>query len=234
MGLSAFDKICAILAEVIGTGLLVFIGCMSVCSFDAAGNPLLNIALAFGLAIMIGAQSVGHISGGHFNPAVSVAAMIYRVIDIPMGAAYIVAQLVGGTLAYGVLKIVMTDKMQSGPDGVCVTKVNNDLTMAEGFLVEFLATGILIWVICGFWDPRNAKKTDSTPLKAGLTVAILVMVAGPFTGGSLNPARSFGPALWTGDWEDHWVYWVAPTLGGAVFSLLYKSVFWRSPSDLDD
>lgn len=67
--------------------------------------------------------------------------------------------------------------MQKGPDGVCVTKVNDELSLAQGFLVEFMATGILVWVVCGLWDPRNSKKGDSTPLRAGLTVAILVMVA---------------------------------------------------------
>lgn len=67
--------------------------------------------------------------------------------------------------------------MQKGADGVCVTKINDELTTVQGFLVEFIATGILIWVICGIWDPRNSKKTDSTPLRAGLTVATLVMVA---------------------------------------------------------
>uniref|UniRef100_A0A336K939 CSON015249 protein n=2 Tax=Culicoides sonorensis TaxID=179676 RepID=A0A336K939_CULSO len=224
MKLSGFDKICAIIAELIGVFLLVFIGCMS-CVDKFGVTPIhLHIALAFGLAIMVGAQSVGHISGGHFNPAVTVAAMIHRGIDVPMGLAYIAAQLVGSVLGYGLLKAISTNEAMfpNGEEnvGLCVTMPATGLGIIQAFFVEFTCTGILVLAICGIWDPRNKKHTDSTPLRAGLTVAVLVLIAGPYTGGSLNPARSFGPAVWSGDWANNWIYWIAPTLGGAVVSLV--------------
>ncbi|XP_063704947.1 aquaporin-like isoform X2 [Culicoides brevitarsis] len=235
MKLSGFDKVCAIFAELIGVFLLVFIGCMS-CVDKFGMSPLhLQIALAFGLAIMVGAQSVGHISGGHFNPAVTVAAMIHRGIDVPMGLAYIAAQLVGSVLGYGLLKVISTHEAMfpAGEEatGLCVTMPAAGLGVTQAFFVEFICTGILVLVVCGIWDPRNKKHTDSTPLRVGLTVAVLVLVAGPYTGGSLNPARSFGPAVWSGDWANNWLYWIAPTLGGAVVSLIYKTTFWRESND---
>lgn len=117
--------------------------------------------------------------------------------------------------------------------GLCITVPADGISTFQAFLVEFIGTSILVLVICGLWDPRNKKNTDSTPLRAGLTVAVLVLITGPYTGASLNPARSLGPAVWTGDWQDHWIYWVAPTLGGAVTSLVYKTLFYRSV-DVDD
>lgn len=135
--------------------------------------------------------------------------------------------------------------MSNGDNVVCLTTANSSLSVCQVFLLEFIATGILVLLCCGLFDPRNSKKTDALPIIAGLTITVLVLIfvsawkfflllpwklsspQGPFNGPSLNTARSFAPAILTGNWEKQWIYWVAPTLSGFLVSFTYKFVFWR-------
>lgn len=107
----------------------------------------------------------------------------------------------------------------------CVTDVNTKLSPAHGAAAEALATGILAFFACGSWDSRNAKNTDSLGIKFGLCVAVLCLAFIPHTGCSLNPARSFGPAIWNGHWNDHWVYWLGPIAGAIIAALIYRCLF---------
>lgn len=107
----------------------------------------------------------------------------------------------------------------------CVTDLQSDVSAIQGLVLEGTATAILMLVVCSIWDARNAKNTDSVSIKFGLTVAMLATAFGPYTGCSMNPARSFAPALWNNEWSHHWIYWFGPIGGALVTSVVYKIVF---------
>lgn len=109
---------------------------------------------------------------------------------------------------------------------LCVTLVNDKLSTVQGFITEALATGILVLFACGLWDHRNTKNADSAPIRFALCVTVLCIVFIPYTGSSVNPARSLGPAVWNGNWSNHWVYWLGPIFGTLVASLLYRFLFF--------
>lgn len=110
-------------------------------------------------------------------------------------------------------------------DMFCVTDLHPDLSAIQGLVVEGIATAVLMLVVCSVWDSRNEKNTDSVSIKFGLTVAVLATAVGPYTGCSMNPARSFGPALWNNQWRHHWVYWFGPIGGALIFSFMYRIIF---------
>jgi len=110
-------------------------------------------------------------------------------------------------------------------DMFCVTGLHADLSTIQGLIVEGIATAILMMVVCSVWDPRNEKNTDSVPIRFGFTVIVLATATGPYTGCSLNPARSFAPALWNNQWRHQWVYWFGPIGGALISSYMYKSIF---------
>lgn len=224
------------LAEVVGTGMLIFLGCMgTVVGMSHSPHPHLLVAFAFGLAVMICIQIMAHISKAHLNPAVTFSLVVIGDLNIPLAGVYIVSQVIGATLGYGVLIAITPDRVlkEHSPNGtccaMCVTLVNPDMTPLQGLLAEFLVTSILVLVVCSVFDRRNARNTDSVSIKFGLTVAAIAMNEGPYTGGSMNPARSFGPAIWTGVWENHWVYWVGPLAAGLLTSAFYRFVFGLPP-----
>ncbi|XP_046805595.1 aquaporin AQPcic-like isoform X1 [Lucilia cuprina] len=234
MKTATLDKICCFLAELIGTGLLVFLGCMGCVKTDVFANNHLQMCLNFGLVILVIIQCFGCVSGSHLNPAVTIAAFIYEMVSAPMAIVYMCGQMLGGFIGYGLLKVVLpesTIKMPEAAHNLCVTVPHPDITPMQGFAIEFIISAILILVCCGVWDPRNAKFHDSVPIRFGLAIACLAITAGPFTGASMNPARSFAPALWNYDFEHHWVYWLGPMLGGAVAAYGYKVVFRREVNE---
>lgn len=107
----------------------------------------------------------------------------------------------------------------------CVTDLHADISAIQGLIVEGLATAILVMVVASVWDARNEKNSDSVPIKFGLTVAVLATTVGPYTGCSMNPARSFAPALWNNQWKHHWVYWFGPIGGALISSFIYRTIF---------
>ncbi|XP_037944612.1 aquaporin AQPAe.a-like isoform X1 [Teleopsis dalmanni] len=227
---AVIDKISSFLGELVGTAILVFLGCMGCVKNDSFPNNHLQMVLNFGLVIMIAVQCFACVSGSHLNPAVTLAAFIYKMISLPMAAVYVVGQMLGGFIGYGLLKLVLPDNainVKGAEHGLCVTVVHDDLSGAQGCAIEAIITGILVLVCCGVWDPRNAKFHDSVPIRFGLAVACLACSGGPFTGASMNPARSFAPALWNFDFTDHWVYWVGPLIGSAIAAYSFKIVFRR-------
>nr|CAD7453571.1 unnamed protein product [Timema tahoe] len=152
---------------------------------------------------------IGHISAAHLNPAVSVAAIILGKINIPMAVVYILAELSGGIAGFGLLQVITPDSiLRSKSNGsccaLCVTLPHPELSAFQAVLAEALATSVLILVVCAVWDKRNERNTDSVPLRFGFTVMAIASAEGPYTGASMNPARSLGPVIWTGVWESHW------------------------------
>ncbi|XP_051859733.1 aquaporin AQPcic isoform X1 [Drosophila sulfurigaster albostrigata] len=224
---STLDTISCFLAELIGTGILVFLGCMGCVKSDLFPNNHLQMVLNFGFAVLIAIQCFGCVSGSHFNPAVTVAAYIYDLVSWHMALLYFVAQLLGAFIGYGLLITLIPDSVKGIGAGLCVTLPHPQISSPQAFGIEFTATAILIIVCCGVWDPRNAKHHDSVAIRFGLAVACLACAAGPFTGASMNPARSFAPALWNKNFDSHWIYWLAPLSGAAVTAIAYKAVFRR-------
>jgi len=110
----------------------------------------------------------------------------------------------------------------------CTTDINENLKVSHGIAAEALATGVLAFFACGSWDSRNAKNTDSLGLKFGLCISMLCLAFIPYTGCSLNPARSFGPAVWTGHWDHHWLYWLGPIGGAVIAASLYRCLFSKN------
>ncbi|XP_061182475.1 aquaporin-1-like [Saccostrea echinata] len=208
----------AVLAEFVGTMLFVFLGCASTLT-----NPInpVRIALAFGLAIMALIQMFGHISGGHFNPAVSLGLLASFQITIFRALLYTVAQTIGAIVGGMILKGVTPGDFHAN---LGVTKVSDSYTLLQGVAIELILTFCLVFVIVATTD-GNRTDFGSVSLKIGLTVAMLHFSSITLTGSSMNPARSLGSAVASNDYDTHWVYWVGPILGGCIASLLYKFLF---------
>jgi len=173
---STLDKISCFLAELLGTGILVFLGCMGCVKIAAIPNTHLQMVLNFGLAVLIAIQCFGCVSGAHLNPAVTVAAYIYDLVSLPMAFIYFVAQMLGAFIGYGLLKALLPEAVFIEQDNFCVTQPMN-VSSTQAFGIEFAATSILIIVCCGVWDPRNSKHHDSVAIRFGLAVACLACSA---------------------------------------------------------
>ena len=214
----------ALVAEFIGTFGLIFIGAGSIIvdAFIGGRSGLTGIALAHGLAIFLGVSYSAHISGGHLNPAVTVGFMATKRIGGGAGLAYIVSQLLGGIVAALLLKLV-TPGEPAARTALGTPAPGQGVGAGSALIVEFVLTFFLVFVIFGTAvDPRGPKAIF--PLCIGMAVAMDILMGGPLTGGSMNPARSLGPALVSGLWTAHWVYWVGPILGGASAAWLYDSL----------
>jgi len=221
----------AYLAEAIATYGLVFFGPLSIIlAISAFGEGLttqsvLFIALAHGGAIGLGVYAFGHISGAHINPAVTIPMMITRKIGIVDGIGYIISQLTGAVAAASTLKVILPElgaKVNFGTQGGPSDLINNSIS--SGFAVEAVLTFFLVTVIF-----MTAVHKKASPGFAGLAIGgmifIIHLVGVPLTGASVNPARTFGPALISGFWEFHWMYWAAPILGGIIAGLIMNYVF---------
>nr|UQZ09754.1 aquaporin [Agriphila aeneociliella] len=213
-----------VLSEFFSTMFLVAFGCMSCIPIEGLPyNPPMYAPLAFGMAIMICIQIFGHISGALMNPFIAVQAVLWGRISIPVGIAYILAELAGASVGYGILVGVAPVDMAG--DAVCLSLPSPMLNGLQAVGIEILLSAALSLVNCSVWDPVNENKQDSVPLKYALTIGGLALAGGPLTGGSMNPARSFGPALWSNRWDSHWIYWVGPFIGGIIPAIFYKYIW---------
>ncbi len=213
------------LAEFIGTFFLVFSGTAAILGSVLTGyDGTVAIPFAFGLALVVGIFAVGHISGAHFNPAVTIAFAVGRHFPWSQVGPYLGAQLLGGVAASGVLALAFggADGFTAGPT------VPGEAAIALGtvmpvLIAEFFATFLLMFVI-------TAVATDTrivgvpAGLAIGFTVATMAFAVGWVGGGSFNPARSFGPALVDGTWTMHWLYWVGPILGAIAAVTTYNFI----------
>lgn len=207
-------------AEVFGTYVLVLGGTAAIVAATVGGAPsnLLIVAFAFGLALIAGLYAFGEVSGGHYNPAVSFAMMLDGRIDVASMAGYWVAQIVGAILASLTLLIATsTDTVAS-----TMTTFGEGIEAWEAFLFEVVFTAIFLAVILKVTKSASSAKTAF--LGIGLTLTMIHLALIPFTGSSLNPARSFGPGIIGGVWADQWVYWIAPLVGAALGWGVYKLV----------
>ena len=216
-----YDPVRRGIAELIGTFTLIFVGMGSI-MFASSG--VLGVALAHGLAIAIMASAVGHISGGHFNPAVTFGFLVTRRIAPSLALVYWVSQLLGAILGALALRATFPDEanLDSG-----VPVLNSTIGTGSGVMLEAIMTFLLVWVIFATAvDPGGAFKSIAG-LAIGLTITIGVLAAGPLTGAALNPARALGPELVQNVWDDFWVYIVGPGIGAALAALLFDRLYLR-------
>jgi aquaporin TIP len=211
-------------AEYVGTFTLIFIGGGA---GIVSGQDIVAVALANGLAIGIMVSNLGHISGGHFNPSITLGFVVTRRIAPVLAVAYWASQLLGAISAAFLLRFLFTEnavKLGAAP-GVHTSD-------GKAFVLEAIMTVFLVWAV---WatavDPRGAFKSIAG-LAIGLTITMDVFVGGPVTGAAMNPARAFGPELAGNVWSGWWIYWVGPIAGALLASLAYDYLYLRPPRPL--
>jgi MIP family channel proteins len=216
------------MAELVGTFAFFFIGAGSIVASTYAGYSgaaaLIGIALAHGLILSIMISVFGATSGGHFNPAVTLGFLSTRRIKPDLAAIYIVAQLVGGTLSGLALRAVFPETAWR-PAHLGTPYLAPGVSFGTGVLVEAILTFFLLLAVFGTAVDARAPKIGGFGI--GLTVMVDILVGGPLTGASMNPARTFGPALAGGFWQNDLVYWIGPIIGGVIAALLYDYVILR-------
>jgi MIP family channel proteins len=219
-------------AELIGTFTLIFIGVGSICAdqyLHASGQPgvgLLAIAAAHGLAIGIMVTAVGHISGGHLNPAVTIGFWVTRRMSTIQALFYWVAQLVGASAAAYLLVAIVPDTIWR-PAYLGTPDLAADFTRIHGMALEAATTFLLVFVVFATAADAKGAFNKIAGFAIGLTITMDILFAGPFTGGAMNPARAFGPALAAHHWTNHGVYWVGPLLGGVLAGVIYDRLYLR-------
>ena len=218
-------------AEAIATYALVFFGPLSIIlSVVAFGDGLsiesiIMISLGHGAVIGLMVYAFGHISGAHINPAVTIPMMITKKISVQDGIGYIIFQLIGAVVAAFSLKAILPEigaKVNFGTQGGPSELLNSSI--ASGIAVEIILTFFLVTVI--FLTAVHKKAAAGIHgISIGGIVFLLHLVGVPLTGASMNPARTFGPAVVSGFWELHWLYWVAPIIGGIIAGVIMNYVF---------
>lgn len=215
------EGLATMLFVLLGAGAVSVSGALSAGALDPA--RLVAIALAHGVAILVLVSTFGKISGGHINPAVTFAMVLTGKMGLRRGGTYVVAQVIGAVIGALLIKAMLPAAMEGniGSHGL-----GNGVTVMQGLLVEIVLTATLVMVIFGTAvDPKGPGTI--APIAIGVTVLIIHLFAVPLTGAGVNPARSFGPALISGAWENHWIYWVGPLIGGGIGGLLYEYVFMK-------
>lgn len=220
------------LAEFFGTLWLVLGGCgaaVYACNFPNAGIGFLGVALAFGLTVLTGAYAFGHISGGHFNPAVSVGLWLGGRFPGKDLVPYVIAQVLGGIAAGGILYVIATGNADFSLAGGFACNGYGEhspghYNLVSCFVCEVVMTAMFIVVILGSTDDR--APAGFAPLAIGLCLTLIHLISIPVTNTSVNPARSLGVAVFEGGWalQQVWMFWVAPILGAVVGAIIYRIV----------
>ena len=224
-----------LLAEFAGTFTFVFISAGAICadayllSTGQSGLGLLGIGVASGLAYGVMISGLAHISGGHFNPAISIGFWVTRRLSTVHAIAYSVAQLAGGVAAAYAVKLVLPDSTWTPKALASIAPdLGGDFTRAHGIALEAVLTFFLVLIVFATAVDKNGAASKIAGFAAGLAITMGALFGGPFTGAAMNPARSFGPALATIHWQNHGVYWAGPLLGGVVAAFLYDRIFLRN------
>lgn len=220
-----------LVAESLGTFVLVLGGCGSAvlaAAFPQLGIGFAGVALAFGLTVLVMAFAVGHISGGHFNPAVTIGLTVGGRFPAAQVVPYIFAQLVGAILAAGVLYLIASGK--AGFDVSASGFASNGygehspggFSLNAGMITEAVLTAVFLIVIMGATDKR--APAGFAPIAIGLALTLIHLVSIPVTNTSVNPARSTGVAIFQGGWalEQLWMFWLLPIIGAAIGGAIYR------------
>ena len=212
-------------AEFLGTFALCFIGQGAVVvQYMLGHHDLLTIAIAYGLALAVMTSALGAVSGGHFNPAVTLGVVVTGRQSLTSAITYWLSQVLGAVVASVLLRAAVPgeagDAVHYG-----VPAIAAGITVSQAFILEFVLTFFLVTVVWGTTVDEHAPKLGGFGI--GLTFMMGILVAGPLTGAAMNPARAFGAALVSGNWQAHGLYWLAPMLGGAAAARVYQTVVLR-------
>ncbi|CDT05424.1 Transmembrane water channel Aquaporin Z [Vibrio coralliirubri] len=221
------------IAEMFGTFWLVLGGCGSAvlaAAFPDVGIGLLGVSLAFGLTVLTMAFAIGHISGCHLNPAVTIGLWSGGRFDAKDVAPYIIAQVIGGIIAGGVLFVIASG--QAGFDAATSGFASNGYgehspggySLTAALVCEVVMTMVFLFVIMGATDSK--APSGFAPIAIGLCLTLIHLISIPVTNTSVNPARSTGVAVFVGDWavSQLWLFWVAPIIGAVIGAMIYKAV----------
>lgn len=221
------------LAEMFGTFWLVLGGCGSAvlaAAFPDVGIGLLGVSLAFGLTVLTMAFAIGHISGCHLNPAVTIGLWSGGRFDTKDVLPYIIAQVIGGIIAGGVLLVIASG--QAGFDVVASGFASNGYgehspggySLTAALVCEIIMTMVFLFVIMGATDSK--APAGFAPIAIGLCLTLIHLISIPVTNTSVNPARSTGVAVFVGDWavSQLWLFWIAPIIGAVIGAVIYKAV----------
>ena len=212
----------AVVAEAIGTFALCFIGAGALCTNQWSGGALglLGIALAHAATLGVMISAMGHISGGHFNPAVTIGLLSVNRLRGGRAAGYLIAQLAGAVAAAWLLKWIVPDPVWQmvhlGTPGL-----GQGVGVLKGLVLEAVMTFFLVLAVCGTaLDPKGSRNAVAG-FGIGTVLLFDILVGGPITGAAMNPARAFGPALVSKTWTNHLVYWLGPMAGGVLAAAVY-------------
>ena len=212
-------------AEFVGTFALIFVGAgavLIVAPSTGAGN--IDVAFAHGLVIAVMVSAVGHISGGHFNPAVTLGFLVTGRLSPVVAGAYWLVQFGGAVVAAALLKWIFPSDLQGNLGSPAV---GPGFETEAALIIEAILTFFLVWVVFATAaDPRGTFKSIAG-LAIGLTITLDVLMAGPITGAAMNPARAFGPELLSGDWDNFWIWYIGPFAGGILGALAYEWLYLR-------
>ncbi len=220
-------------AEFLGTFWLVFGGCGSAvlaAAYPGLGIGFAGVALAFGLTVLTMAYALGHVSGGHFNPAVSIGLLAGGRFEARDFLPYVIAQVLGGIAAGGVLYLIASGKAGFDPGAGFASNGFGEhspdgYSMQAALIAEVVLTAFFVLIIMGATDRR--APAGFAPLAIGLALTLIHLISIPVTNTSVNPARSTGVALFQGSWaiSQLWLFWLAPLLGGLLGGVLYRTLF---------
>ncbi|CAB0018997.1 unnamed protein product [Nesidiocoris tenuis] len=220
----------ALVAEALGTLFITYFGCMSCLAVPPSAEPadLVLISLTFGFVVMVAVQALGHVSGANLNPAVTCGLLVTGRITIIRGVLYVIAQSLGAIAGAAILKGLTPENAIAS---LGATTIHPTLSIQQALGVEFMLGFILVFVVFGVIDPNKPDSKIPASLAIGLAVAVGHLSSVDFTGSSMNPARSLGPAVIMNIWANHWVYWLGPCTGGIAAALLYKLVLSAPPQE---
>ncbi|XP_075409092.1 aquaporin-5 [Tenrec ecaudatus] len=222
----------AVFAEFLATLIFVFFGLGSALKWPSALPTILQIALAFGLAIGTLAQALGPVSGGHINPAITLALLVGNQISLLRATFYVVAQLVGAIAGAGILYWVAPLNARGN---LAINALTNNTTPGKAVVVEMILTFQLALCIFSSTDARRTSPVGTPALSIGLSVTLGHLIGIYFTGCSMNPARSFGPAVVMKRFTpSHWVFWVGPIVGAILAAILYFYILFPYPLSLSE
>lgn len=217
-------------AEFLGTFALVFFGAGSVCADrylqSSGGIGLLGIALAHGLSIAIMVSALGHISGGHFNPAVSIAFWVTKRVGTLDVALYWAAQIFGALVAAFLLKSIIPEETWRAV-ALGTPSVVRDFSRLSAMVLEAVCSFFLVLVVFATAVDERGTFRSIAGFGIGLTITLGILVIAPFTGAAMNPARAIGPAIASNHYTNWGVYWIGPLAGGFMAGLLYDSLFLK-------
>jgi MIP family channel proteins len=217
----------ALFSEFLGTMLLTLIITSTGLPIRSKGVPDLHGALASGFAVATLIVGFGHISGAHINPAVTISFLTASEIDIIRTVGYIVVQILGGIFGAVLLRLLAPSHAHGD---LGMTTITPGVTILQAVIIEVIITFILCFTVHAICDKRRDDIGGSKAVAVGLAIVIGCLFGGSYTGGSMNPARSFGPALIMDSWENHWVYWVGPIIGSVLAALIYKYALKIQPT----